>query len=134
MSMSAEVFVLFREPVTEARALVVRECAGMNSLEEVWDADLHCWISDSGQLEYLDKARSGPLLGERSLEGRLWHGYLGGRYWSKSMPDYGGDPAHCRRVISALLDQQEIEGIWYGTSLLGGSSLLDPVALPDFTA
>jgi hypothetical protein len=133
MSIDAEVVMLFRAPVTLVQAVKITLRAGIDTPVEVENADLKCWISSSGQLDYVEPERSGPLLGEQPLQGRLWHAYLGGRFWTKSTPNYGADPKRYGKAIAVLLDDSDIENVWYGTGLLrDGSALHEPVELAVF--
>jgi hypothetical protein len=68
MTVNAEIAVLFTAPPGEVIAL------GVMGFSMIEDANLHCWVSPTGQLEYRSDARASPLLGEPSLEGRLWLG------------------------------------------------------------
>lgn len=135
MSMDAEAVVLFKKPVPPARAEAVRTRAGIDEIREVDNADLHCWVSDAHQLEYRESARSSALIGEQSLQGRLWHAWLGGRYWTEQLKDYVGNPTKYRRSISAMLAEPDVEAVWYGTSLLqDGSTSVQRVDLATFPA
>lgn len=124
MSMSAELMVLFAYAIDETQAAAVQSLAGLDELTEVGDADLHAWVSSTGELDFATSARSGPLIGEPRLQGRLWHAYVGGRYWTDALRDYGGNANVCRRSIETLRAQSvaSVVHIWYGTRLLEDDS------------
>ncbi|MEJ6003756.1 hypothetical protein [Paucibacter soli] len=134
MSLEAEAVVLFTVPMTPTDVELIRAHAGVDEMQEVDDADLHCWVSESRQLEYREQARSSPLLGEPSLQGRLWRVSLGGRYWAKGLEAYGGNPEQYRRSLAALLAEPCVAGVWYGTSMLSddGPTLSEHVDLRIF--
>jgi hypothetical protein len=135
MSMDAELVVLFEEVIDEQQAAAVRGLAGLESLTLIDDADLHAWVSPDGELDFVASGRSGPLMGEPLLQGRLWHAYLGSRFWTDALRDYGGDPSVCRRSVEALRAQSvaAVAHVWYGTRLLGDDSKgLSPVDVKTF--
>ncbi|MDL5034314.1 hypothetical protein QRD43_20600 [Pelomonas sp. APW6] len=134
MSFEAEAVVLFAVPMRQTVVESIRARAGVDEMWEVDDADLHCWVSESRQLEYCDQARSGPLLGEASLQGRLWRVSLGGRYWAKGFESYGGMPEKYRRSLTILLAEPCVVGVWYGTAMLSddGPALSEHVDLRIF--
>lgn len=107
MSIDAEVAVLFLAPPGE---VVV---PGVMDFAMIEDADLHCWISPTGLLDYRPDARPSPLLGEASLEGRLWVGSLG-RYWSPECSEYGGDRINYASALRSLTKLSGVENVWYG--------------------
>lgn len=135
MTMDAEAVVLFHSPMTAAEIEAIRCRAGVDDMKEIDDADLHCWVSESGQLEYVPNARSGAFLGEPCLQERLWHVHLGGRYWTAQLARYGGNPSAYRRSMATLLAVPSVEAVWYGTSILrDGMMLTERVDLEAFPA
>lgn len=112
MSVDAEIVVLFREPQSQATYSLDPFPVELSMID---DADCRCWVSPAGEFEYLDEPRSGPLLGERSLEGRLYVGRLG-RLWPPKDRDYAGEPARARYVgtLTELLARVDVELVWYG--------------------
>jgi len=107
MTVNAEIAVLFTAPPGEVAV------PGVMDFSAVEDADLHCWVSDTGQFEYCSDSRSVPLLGEASLEGRLWIGTLG-RYWTPDAPEYGGHAAIYAQTLRSLARTPGVANIWYG--------------------
>ena len=135
MSMTAELVVLFANAIDEVQAAAVKALAGLDQLTEIQDADLHAWVSPTGELDFSASGRSGPLIGEPRLQGRLWHAYLGSRYWTNTLRDYGGNPGVCRHSIETLRAQSvsAVAYLWYGTGLLEDDSKgLAPVAVNSF--
>jgi len=134
--MDAELVVLFRHSIGNDQAAIVRELAGLDSLTEIDDADLHAWVSPAGELDFLVPGRHGPLWGEPILQGRLWHAYLPGRYWTDRLRDYGGNPIAYARSVDALRVQTvaAVGNVWYGTHLReDGTKELAQVVANDFT-
>ncbi|WP_219118459.1 hypothetical protein [Janthinobacterium sp. UMAB-56] len=125
MSVDAEIAVLFKTPRKEVVLSTVVDGSIMG-LSMVEDADLHCWVSPTGQLEYRADARSSPLLGETSLEGRLWIGRLG-RYWTPDRPNDGGQPVIYAATLRAFASLPGVAYVWYGVlSADGGCSDVQP--------
>lgn len=112
MTISAEIAVLFTAPLSE---VVVPPIMGFPIMDfsMVEDADLHCWVSPTGQLEYRPDARTTPLMGEPSLDGRLWIGTLG-RHWTLALPEYGGDPSLYAATLRAVANMPGVVHVWYG--------------------
>lgn len=108
MGLSAEIVILFESPMEVVAAHNV--APGLVAIE---DADLHCYVSPEGAFEYKPDPRLSPLLGETSLQGRLWHGSLG-RYWSPTNQDYGGNPMTYAKVLQLLEKQPGVQYVWYG--------------------
>lgn len=110
MSVDAEIVVLFRESPSPAAYSLDSFPLELSIID---DADCRCWVSPAGEFEYLDEPRSGPLLGERSLEGRLYVGRLG-RLWTPEDRDYAGEPARARYVgaLSELLARVDVQHVW----------------------
>lgn len=107
MSVCAEIVVLFSEPRCEC--LLV----SMPDFEPVDGPDLEWWVSPSGELEYKPSARNAPLLGESSLEGRLWIGSPG-RWWIPEDADNGGNPGRYAEIIRSLMNIPGVQYVWYG--------------------
>jgi hypothetical protein len=122
MSMSAEIAVLYAGPCSEQIVPPVMGFPIMN-FSAVEDADLHCWISQTGQLEYRTDPRNNPLMGEPSLEGRLWIGTLG-RHWTPKLSEYGGHPGLYAATLRAVANMPGVVHVWYGV-LTGDSGCSD---------
>lgn len=126
MSVDAEIAVLFTTPRTEVVLPPVVDGSIMG-LSMVEDADLHCWVSPAGQLEYRADARSSALPGEPSLVGRLWIGTLG-RHWTPERPEYGGHPIIYAAALRVIASMSGVEHVWYGVLTGdGGCSDVRPV-------
>lgn len=108
MSISAEIIVLFRKP--QAADSPSAKGLGLSVIE---DADLHCWVSPAGELEYQPEPRIAPLIGEVNLDGRLWSRTLG-RFWSPDKRDYGGNPDSYAEALAELTKLECIQFLWYG--------------------
>lgn len=127
MSVAAEMVVLFKERPTLRRTSEIASMVETPEFIDIWNADLNCWISPAGELEFLARPRSGKLMGERSLDGRMYQGDLG-RYWDReSYIDYGGDPIKYSTVLSNLMNQPDIEYVWYGRNMDEGCRNVQPV-------
>lgn len=126
MSISAEVVVLFREPQTAGSPLTTG--LGLSLMK---DADLYCWVSPTGELEYQPNPRIAPLIGEATLDGRLWSRTLG-RYWSRQNPTYGGDPESYAKAIAELAKLEGVQFLWYGAMLGDGGCRGVPAVTPDW--
>lgn len=131
MSVEAEIVILFKNLVTlEAdrddsgvRRWALPKC--VLELEMIDEADLHCWVSLQGEFEYTVDMRAASLLGETSLDGRLWRSSLG-RYWNPEWRgDYGGDPARYASILGAVLDDDDVQWAWYGAQLTSDSGCRD---------
>lgn len=128
MSVDAEIAVLFTAPRTEIVLPPVVDRSAMD-LSMVEDADLHCWVSPTGQLEYRSDARSSQLPSETSLEGRLWIGTLG-RHWTPEHPEYGGRPTIYASTLRAFASMPGVAQVWYGV-LTSDSGFSDVQAATD---
>ena len=124
MTVDAEIVVLF----TTAQPGEV-SAPGVMGLSMIEDAYLHCWVSPTGQLEYCSDARSSPLLGESSLEGRMWKRTLG-RHWTPDYPEHGGHPSTYADAIRTLAAIPGIQYVWYGV-LTDASGCRDVPAVTD---
>jgi len=118
MSTSAQVVVLFKDNPEENRIHEIARLSGVSRLEELEEPDHYGWVSTAGELEYLSDRRSAPLIGEVSLEGRLFRAYLGRYYYPTS-------PAAYRHVVSALLGCSDVQYVWYGPDLTGTDGCRD---------
>lgn len=112
MGVDAEIAVLFTAPRTDVVVPPVAD-SSIISFSVIDDADLHCWVSPTGQLEYQTDARSSALPGERSLEGLLWIGTLG-RHWTPERPEYGGNPIIYAATLRAIASMAGVAHVWYG--------------------
>lgn len=107
MSVCAEIVVLFSEPRCECLLVSMPDFAPVDG------PDLEWWVSPSGELEYKPSARNAPLLGESSLEGRLWIGSPG-RWWIPGDADYGGNPSRYAEIIRSFMKMPDVQYVWYG--------------------
>jgi hypothetical protein len=112
MSVAAEIAVLFTAPRSEVD-LPPEADGSIMGFSMIEDADLHCWVSPTGQLEYRADARSCALPGEPSLEGRLWIGTLG-RHWTPERPEYGGQPIIYAAMLRVVASMPGVAHVWYG--------------------
>lgn len=125
MTVDAEVALLFS---SSPNVIPIPSVIDLSMAE---DADLHYWISPTGQLEYCSAARASPLLGEPSLEGHLWLGSLG-RHWTPDDPEYGGNPRAYAEALRTLLHMSGVEYVWYGVLTVGGGSGDVPAVTEDW--
>lgn len=112
MAIYAEVAVLFTAPRNEIGLPFSEEHSAFD-LARIEEADLHCWVSSTGQFEYRSYARLSPLVGEPSLEGRLWIGTLG-RHWTPELSGYGGHPTKYAEALRSLAAIPGVMHVWYG--------------------
>lgn len=124
MSASAEIVVLFKDRPADGRIPEIARLPGAPKLEELEEPDFYGWVSTAGELEYLGDRRKTRLLGEVSLDGRLFRANLG-RYW------YPTSPGAYREIVSALLRCTDIQYVWYGPDLTGTEGCRD---VPPLTA
>ena len=128
MSISAEIAVLFTAPRSE---VVVPPVMGFPIMDflMVEDADLHCWVSPTGQFEYRTDPRNNPLMGEPSLEERLWIGTLG-HHWAPAFSEYGGHPSLYAATLRVIRNLPGVEHVWYGV-LTGDGGCSDVLPATD---
>lgn len=129
MSICANFYVLFRETPAAERIDAIEELvsnrtgfpapANRNSPQDdqyerllpVLDADFCAEISHDGALKILDSPRNSRLLGEPSLEGRLFENSTLRRHWTKE--NGSGHVIHFALTMLTLLSQSDIEWVWY---------------------
>ncbi|TES61934.1 hypothetical protein E2P84_43015 [Burkholderia cepacia] len=124
MSITAHLFVLFKSPPSTERLAALAETLsnrvglpasdfteGSERMMPVDDADLRADVDDDGALHYCADWRSSKLIGEPTLQGRLYEiGYLT-RDWSEG---YREGPAVTYALTQlVLLSQGDVEGVWY---------------------
>ncbi len=123
MTIDAEIVVLFAAPPSEVVA------PGVMGFSMIDDADLHCFVSPDGQFDYRSDARMSPLLGEPSLERRLWLGTLG-RLWSPDLSEYGGRPDIYAKTLRSMAKMPGVVYVWSGV-LTHDSGCCDVPAVTD---
>jgi hypothetical protein len=132
MSIGAYILVLFRDQPSTTRIqevesiisnrtgahLGARSARPSTSIDDVYerlvaeyDVDLYASVNDDGSLTWVNSRRHGPLLGEPSLQGRLFGINYLSRYWST---DYPQGPAVMYAVtLLTLMSQPDVNGVWY---------------------
>lgn len=131
MSICAHIFVLFREPVTEARIAAIDELISNRTgvpvpakREEISDdrywydrflpvpeADLCADVSEDGTLNILRTERHSKLLGEPSIEGRLYENNTMSRHWREGYAE--GPAIQFALTMMTLIDQPDVQWVWY---------------------
>jgi hypothetical protein len=127
MSISAEIAVLYTAPRSE---VIVPPLMGFPIMDfsAVEDADLHCWVSPTCQLEYRTDPRNNPLMGKPSLEcvcgSELWGATEHLRY-----PNTAAPPGLYAATLRAVANMPGVVHAWYGVLTGdGGCSNVLPVS------
>lgn len=136
MSVTANFFILFRTQTSKERVGAIEEIIsnrlGVPAPSErpgdcefdrflvVDEPDLWTDVSDDGTLNYLTVARNSKLLGEPSLEHRLFQNSTLSRFWCDT---YGDGPV-IEHAITALvlLAQTDIEWVWLTSDYYEGKN------------
>ncbi|MBN3761196.1 hypothetical protein [Burkholderia sp. Ac-20365] len=124
MSISAIMFVLFRNPPAAFRLQEIEErvsnrtgfpVADSNDrYDKLWpldEADLVADVGQDGVLHYRDPPRYARLPDVPPLEGRMYKISFSSRYWDRDISD--GPAMRYALTILTLLAQHDVEGVWY---------------------
>jgi len=124
MSITGHLFLLFKSPPATERLAALAETLsnrvgmpasdfteGAERMVPVEDADLRADVREDGALHYRADWRSSKLIGEPTLEDRLYEMRFLTRDWSESCRE---GPAMTYALTQlVLLCQDDVEGVWY---------------------